>query len=116
MFKASKALGLAALLTYLSALIHFATPAMTGFSRDAFWLVPLALVYTLMAYLMLPNRRLMAWLTFFILLAGAIAALGASVGSATVPQTWWLAILAADLVAASLLFVYLWRPKPVVKA
>ncbi|MEQ8480304.1 MAG: hypothetical protein RIC18_06585 [Hoeflea sp.] len=116
MFKASKALGLAAIVTYISALIHFATPAMTGFSREVFWLVPVAVLYTLMAYLILPNRRLMAWLAFFILLAGAIAALGASAGSGTVPQTWWAAILAADLVAASLLFVYLWRPKPVTPA
>ena len=61
-------------------------------------------------------RRFMAWITFFAMLAGGIAAIGFSAGVGTIPAWWWMLILAADWVAAALLFIYLWNPKPVIES
>ncbi|KGF70570.1 hypothetical protein LL06_04180 [Hoeflea sp. BAL378] len=113
MFRYSTSLGLAALLIWISALVHMATPAVAGFSEETFWLVPAALVLAVMGYLMIPNRRWMAWLTFYALLAGAIAAFAFSAAPSTIPYLWWMLIVAANLAPALLLFIYLWYPKPV---
>ncbi|OCW58594.1 hypothetical protein [Hoeflea olei] len=115
MFKASKSLGFAALLIWISAILHMSTPAIAGFSEETFRLVPPALVLAVMGYLMLPNRRFMAWLTFYALLAAAIATLALSVGPSSIRHDWWMLLLAADLSAAFFVFVYLWYPKPVIR-
>tara|TARA_R110002020_G_scaffold312586_3_gene528028 strand:+ start:563 stop:916 length:354 start_codon:yes stop_codon:yes gene_type:complete len=112
MFKASKSLGFAALLIWVSAILHMATPALAGFSRETFWPVPAGLILAVMGYLMIPNRRFMAWLTFYALLAGAIAAFAFSAAPSIIPHWWWMLIIAANLAPALLLFVYLWYPKP----
>ena len=114
MFKASTSLGLAALMVWVTAILHMATPVVADFSKETFWLVPTALIFAVFGYLMLPNRRWMAWLTFFFMLGGAITAIGFSVGGGTIPDWWWKLILSADVAAAALLFIYLWNPKPVV--
>ena len=114
MFKASKALGFAALTIWVAAILHLATPMVAGFSKETFWLVPIALVIAVLGYLLIPNRRFFAWLTFFAMLAGGIAAIGLSAGVGTIPAWWWRLILAADWFAAALLFIYLWNPKPVI--
>lgn len=114
MFKASKALGFAALVIMASAIIHIATPLVAGFSEETFWLVPVALIIAIMGYLLIPNRRFMAWITFYVMIAAGIAALGLSAAPGTIPEWWWMLIIAADWFAAALLFVYLWKPKPVI--
>lgn len=113
MFKASKALGFAALMMLVAAGLHIATPAIAGFNEETFWLVPMALLYAIIVYRMIPNRRFTAWIGFFVLLAGTIAAVGLSAAGGVIPPWWWLLILGANLLAALCLFLYLWNDKPV---
>ena len=115
MFKASKALGFSVLFVWVAAILHMETPLVAGFSKETFWLVPAALVVAVLGYLTIPNRRWLAWLLFFVLLAGCITAIAIPAAPGVIPDWWWLLILAADGLATLLLFVYLWKPKPVLR-
>ena len=70
----------------------------------------IGLVYAAIAFGLRKEWRWLAWITFFVMLAGMIAAYA---GAGTGLHGWWyLAIALIDLVAAILLFGALWRSKP----
>lgn len=113
MFKVSKSLGFAALLIFASALLHILAALVGGFTIETLRLVPVALIYALIGYFLIPNRRWLAWLAFLVMLAGSIVSIFFATSGGAIPAWWWALILATDLAAALMLFVYLWFPKPV---
>ncbi len=111
MFKTSKSLGLAALFLFASAVLHVAAPVVGGFTTEALLLIPFGLVFGLAALGLLRGMRWLAWLTFLATLAGGIVALGYAMSVTSVPDWWYLAIVAADWLTAAMLLVHLWWPK-----
>lgn len=108
----SRSLRLAALFVFASAALHLLAPLPAGFEAGSLPLVAVGLVYAVIGYFLIPNRRWLAWLAFLVMLAGCVASIGGVMSPGGVPDWWWMAILAVDLGAAIMLFVYLWFPKP----
>ncbi|WP_299860775.1 hypothetical protein [uncultured Hoeflea sp.] len=112
MFATSRPLGLAALFIFASAALHVLAPLVGGFSGLPLMLVAVGILYAAIGYLLLGNRRWLAWLTFLLMLAGGIVSLVSTTGAGAVPGWWWTLIMIADWAAAAMLFAYLWLPKP----
>lgn len=112
MFEYSKSLGIAAIITALSAILHFLAPLVSGFSSEGLMLVPFGIAYAVIAYFVAPNRRWLAWISFLILMFTGIAALSGFMGTSDVPSWNYFLILMANWSAATLLFIYLWLDKP----
>ena len=115
MFTVSKSFGLAILFILVSALLHIFAPLVGGFGSEALRLIVVGLLYAVIGYFLIPNRRWLAWFTFFLMLAGSIAAFTWSMSISAVPGWWWMLFVAADCAAAAMLFIYLWYPKPVIR-
>lgn len=112
MFATSKPLGLAALFVYASAALHLPAPLIGGVSGFSLMLLLVGILYVAIAWLLPGNRRWLAWLTFFLMLAGGIAASVYAMVDVLLPGWWWSLIMVADWAAAAMLFAYLWFPKP----
>lgn len=101
----------AALIT-VSATLHVFAFLAGGLSADALRLIPVGLVYALLAYALTRRWRWLAHVAFVAMMIGGTVALGSLWAPSPVPQWWTIAIIAADWLAALALFVALWRPAP----
>lgn len=111
MFDVSRLLGLAALFVLASAILHILIPFFAGFATGSLPFLAIGVAYAVIAYGLTRNTRWLAWLTFFVMLAGGIAALVLSMGVTAAPSWLYTLIMLADWAAALMLFVYLWYPK-----
>ena len=100
----------AAWMMYGSAALHLVAPVVAGFSPGSLALLPFAVIWAVIAWLLI-NRgwRWLAWGAFFLALFGVIASL---VGPGDVPVWLMRGITLFDALAAACLFVVLWRSKP----
>lgn len=112
MFNTSKSLGFAALFIFVSAALHILAPVAGGLTSEALSLVPAGIVLALLALGLLRGMRWLAWLAFFVMLGAGIVALGYAAAVTWVPTWWYVAIVAADWLAAAMLLAHLWWPKP----
>ena len=96
----------------ISGLLHVLAFLVGGFSSDATRLIPIGVIYGLIAFGLFQGWRWLAYAAFLIALIGSIAALAFSLGTGAVPTWWWIAILIADVLAAIGLFGALWRARP----
>lgn len=95
----------------ISAVLHLLVFVVEGFSAFAGAMFIVGLVYLAIAYGLRQGRRWLAWISFFIMLVGMIAAY--STAGTGLHFWWWTAIAIADLIAAVILFGALWKSKPV---
>lgn len=103
---------LGALFIAVSAALHVFAFLVGGFSTDALRLIPVGLVYAVIAYGLTRGWRWLAYVAFIAMMIGGTVALGSLWTPSPVPQWWTIAIIAADWLAALALFVSLWRPAP----
>lgn len=96
----------------LSGALHVFAFLVGGFSAEATRLIPIGIVYGLIAIGLFQGWRWLAYVAFLIALIGSIAALFSGMGMGTIPTWWWMAILLADVLAALGLFAALWRDRP----
>jgi len=102
---------LAAILLALSAVLHLIAAPLSGWTSIGLILVPVGLLYALMANGLMRERRWLAYVVLPLMLGGAIicyASLG-SVVTAALPDALLIAIAVADIGCALALFVVLWR-------
>ncbi len=98
----------AALPVLASAVLHVLAFVVDGFTAMAGAMVVIGLVYAAIAWGLRKGWRWLAWISFFVMLFGMIAAY-ASAGMG-LHGWWYMAIALADLIAAILLFGALWKP------
>lgn len=96
----------------ISAVQHVLAFVVAGFSAIAMQLIPVGIVYLILAYGLLRGWRWMAYITFVVALIGSIVALGSVWSIGPVPGWWWALIVIADVAAVLGLFAALWRPAP----
>lgn len=101
-----------AALIAVSAALHVFAFLVGGFSADALRLIPVGLIYALLAYGLTRGWRWLAYVAFIAMMVGGTLALGSLWTPSPVPQAWTIAIIGADWLAALALFVSLWRPAP----
>lgn len=95
----------------LSAILHVVALPLAGITGPA---VIGALVWAILAFGLSKGLRWVAYLAFIMALFGTSAALGVAMGlPAGLGQWVWIAIIAADILAAITLFRLLWRPRTV---
>lgn len=92
----------------ISAALHVVGVALSGFASSTLFLLGPALLYVLLYAGLARNMMWVAWLTFITMLIGASAALSAFFEATPVPSWVFMAIVAADLIAALLLFGAIW--------
>lgn len=102
----------AALFVAISAILHLISPLFAGFSDDVILLFPAGVFYLGVAWGLSKSLRWLAYLTFLILLFGAVFAFSLSFSGTTVPASIYGLIAITDLAALTILFVILWRSKP----
>lgn len=100
---------IAAVFIFISTLLHFAAPLLTGFNAEATPLLIFGVLYAVLGWLVLKNKRWAKWISFFTLLFFGIAAMASYFGSSTIPGWVNLGIWLADWAAAICLFFVLWR-------
>jgi|GEM_PF-1539759 len=100
------------LLLLLSAALHIFAFVVGGFSNDALRLIPVGLVYALVAYGLFCGWRWLAYIAFVMMMIGGIAALSTIWSPSTIPVWWTILIIAADWLGAAALFGALWRSAP----
>ena len=100
----------AALFLYVSGLARIAVPFLAGWSEAGQAMAAIGLVWGIIGFALIKRGwRWLAWLAFFAALAGALAALWPALGPAsTVPHWLYWTIVAADGLAALMLFGVLW--------
>lgn len=97
----------------LSAALHFVT-LVFGLSAPVPMMQAVGVFYLLVMIGLMQGWRWLAYLAFFMLAIGGIAALGWSFGTSRVPGGVFFAIFIVDFLAVAGLFVALWRPAEVV--
>ncbi len=103
-----------ALFVAVSAVLHLIAPLVAGLQGMAPMLAVVGLVYLAVTWGLLQGWRWLAWVAFFVLMAGSIVALSNVWAGGPVPGWLWAGIVAADWAAVAGLFVALWRsPQPV---
>ncbi len=100
---------IAAVLMFISALLHVAAPVLTGFATENLSMLIFAVIYGVLGWLILKNKRWAVWLGFFLMLFGGIAGMAAYLGASSLPEWLNLSIWIASWAAAVCLFVVLWR-------
>ena len=109
MDKAPTSYRIAAFFMLVSAVLHMFAFTVGGLSTAALMLIPIGVIYLLIAAGLNRGKRWLAWITFFVAGIGGSIALGLSFGAGPVPSWWYLGITAADWIAAIALFGALWR-------
>ena len=99
----------AAMLLMLSAALHLLGAAISGFVDEGKILLPVVVLYSVLAALLWQQRRAVAYVVFVFMLIGGLGSWIASGGVNAVPTFIYLAITCADFACAALLFVLLWR-------
>lgn len=94
-----------------SAALHIAGVVLAGFAPSALFLIWPAVLYVALYAGLARGIMMVAWITFFVMLFGVAGALSGSMGGTSVPPWVFWAIIAADLAAAAVLFVVIWRGK-----
>lgn len=100
----------------ISAVLHLLAPLVGGFHPDALILIPIGALYLAVTYGLLRGWRWLAYLSFFGLAIGGIAALNMIWSASPVPFWWYGLIAAADGLGVIGLFVALWKPAPTPEA
>lgn len=113
MFNQSRVLGLAILLLYASAALHVLAPLVGGLSSEALVLVPIGALYFAVCIGLGRGWRWLAWLTYFAMLIGGIGALSYALSPTLVPDWWYHMIAIADFLCALMLFLHLWKSRPI---
>ena len=99
----------AAWLMYASGALHFLVPVVAGFTAEAVGMIVPGLIWIALGFVLLRfGWRWLAWLCFFLLLAGSIAALTLALGAGPAPTSLGWAIFAVDVAAVAALFGVLW--------
>lgn len=102
-------LRLAGILVLSSAALHVAAYVFSGFSSDALPMLSIAAIAAAIGWALLRGWNRLAWIAFFVALAGAIIAYVMTGGVSTVANgIFWLAVL-ANLTTAGALFLHIWR-------
>lgn len=100
---------LAAFFVLISAVLHLLAFTVGGVGTVPLLLIPVGVLYLLIAAGLNRGKRWLAWIAFFVMGIGGSVALALSFGAGPVPGWWYLGITAADWCAALLLFAGLWR-------
>jgi len=103
-----KLLKLAAIMIGLSAILHLIGSVMSGFSAEGLNLLPFALIYGVLAWLVWKNKRWATWLAFLFTLFFGIFGLAGYLSPDTIPAWVSLGIWITDWIAAICLFFVLW--------
>ncbi|MEJ8561874.1 hypothetical protein QTO30_12060 [Yoonia sp. GPGPB17] len=109
MTKASGAMRWGAVFVGISAGLHVLALFVSGFSSEAMRLLPVALVYAVLAYGVLRGWRLLAYAVFLVMLIGTSFAVLGIWASGDVPQWIYSSIAASNILAAAALFAALWK-------
>lgn len=97
----------------VSAVLHLIALPVGGFVTALVPAILGAAIWAPVAWGLLGQRRLVAWLGFLLALMGSCGALWITLGAAPGLNTWlWGSILVADLLIAVSLFRVLWAPSP----
>jgi len=103
-----KILKLAAIMIAISAVLHLIAPLMSSFSAEGLDLLPFALVYAVLAWLVWKNKRWATWVAFLVTLFFGIFGLAGFLSPDTIPGWVSLGIWVTDWIAAICLFLVLW--------
>lgn len=112
MFENSGPYRTGALFVFISALLHIFAFVVGSVTADALMLVPIGIVYLLIAWGLTRGFRWLAYITFFVMCIGGIFAMSQLWTPSPVPGWWTIAIIVADWLAAAALFASLWRTTP----
>ena len=107
---------MAAFLLAISGALHVLSPLFGGFVNEALYLVPVGVFWLAVAYGLSFNLRWLAWLAFFLAMAGAITAMSSAMGFSAVPSSLYWAIAALEALAVVVLFGVLWNSKRRIEA
>ncbi len=99
----------------ISAALHFVT-LIFGFEAPVPMMQAIGVFYLVVMWGLMQGWRWLAYLSFFMLAIGGIAALGSSFGVSVVPPWLFLAIFVVDWLAVIALFLALWRSRPAAEA
>lgn len=99
---------LAGFVILLSAALHVVGVAMAGFAPSTLFLLVPAAVYVLFFLGLSRGKMWVAWLAFIAMLIGVSGAMSELFGASLVPDWVFWGIIAADGVAAILLFGAIW--------
>ncbi|MEM7241236.1 MAG: hypothetical protein AAF429_03525 [Pseudomonadota bacterium] len=102
----------AGMLLFLSAALHLLVILFTGGAYLMQMLIA-AVLWGILGYLLMGERRWAAYVAFLGMLFGIIAYLGFGMSEFGVVKWLFFAILLADLLAAIMLFRIIWRTKVV---
>jgi hypothetical protein len=92
----------------ISAALHGVAVVLAGFAASSLTLIVPAILYLALAAGLSRHMMWVAWLSFIVMLGGIAAALASVVGASPVPTWVFGSILAANAVAAVLLFGAIW--------
>ena len=106
---------LGAIFITLSGLIHIIAPLFSGFAMGSLILVPAGILYVLLGRGLSNGYRWLAYIVFFLMMAGSVIALSGAWTTPGVPTWIPLSIVVLDWLTILALFVALWR-KPAVTA
>lgn len=100
---------IAAILMFIAALFHLAIQLLSGFFPSSLLQLALTVLYFVLGWLVLKNRRWAIWLSFLIVLFGGIAGMSGYLGASANPGWASLGICVASWTAAVCLFSVLWK-------
>ncbi|MEM7438129.1 MAG: hypothetical protein AAF393_00920 [Pseudomonadota bacterium] len=93
----------------LSALLHAIAPILGGFSQDALTLFVFGVVYAGIALGLFQGMRWLVYIAFLMMIGGSIVALSYVWALGPVPSWIYTGIFAANWLAATGLFLALWK-------
>lgn len=95
----------------ISAALHFLT-LVFGLAAPTLMMQAVGAFYILVMSGLMQGWRWLAYLSFFMLSIGGIAALGWSFSVSHIPGWLFFSIFVVDFLAVAALFLALWRPAP----
>jgi hypothetical protein len=95
-----------------SAVLHLVAVAASGFAAQALFLLAPAALYVVLSAGLARGMLWVAWIAFIAMLGGTAGAIVELNADSILPDWPFWGILAADILAAALLFFTIWRGQP----
>lgn len=93
----------------LSAVLHVLALPISGFSTEAWQILPVGMLYAGFAYCVMKGSRWLSYLAFFGLMIGVSFAISHIWAVSDVPGWLYAGIASANLIAVAALFAGLWK-------
>ncbi len=104
---------LTAVAAAFATLLHGVAFALGKFVADVQIQLVFAVFYLVLAFLLFSQKRLAAWSTFFVALAGLIVSILSVNSGSHAPENVFYALAVLNVIVAACAMMILWRPKAV---